>query len=503
MSIRKIALAVACAVALAACGAPDRTGGDSDDSRLTVGVTAESGSFDPTGLKSSPGTAVQFWAPVYDTLLLRAPDGEIVPNMADFSYDDTSTILTLTLREGLLFADGTPITGASVVQSMDRFRNGGGPDAVYLADVDSIEAPTDLEVVLTMTEPDPGLVYALSSAAGAVANPAEFGNPNLALEPAESGAYTLDAARTVVGVEYTYVRNPSYWNPEAWPYDEIVLKILLDPTARINALRSGQVDATVIDAQSTAEMETLGFDVTLQSSSWEGLLLLDRGGDVSPALADPRVRQAINMSFNRSEIAQYLMLDTVEPNSQVFQETASAYVDGSEYTYDPDRARALMAEAGYADGFRLTMPSVGVISYLEPVIRDSLSQIGISARFDAVPADQVNSLLYERSYAASPYRFTQDAPWMDFTRHVFPDAPMNPFGTETPELDALLDAVRFAKPDERDTAEEEVGRYLFDNAWYAPLYNSSMLIGHIGSVDVVPQTGLNILPIQNYGRSAR
>jgi len=80
---------------------------------------------------------------------------------------------------------------------------------------------------------------------------------------------------------------------------------------------------------------------------------------------------------------------------------------------------------------------------------------------------------------------------------------MNPFGTETPELDALLDAVRFAKPDERETAEEEVGRYLFDNAWYAPLYNSSMLIGHIGSVDVVPQTGLNILPIQNYGRSAR
>ncbi|QSE89812.1 hypothetical protein JWS13_14845 [Rhodococcus pseudokoreensis] len=493
-----VAICAAAVATLAGC----RTIADSDPNVLTLGVTAEAGSFDPVGLKSSPGTAVQFWAPVYDTLLRREPGGEVQPNMADWSYDADRTALTLNLRDGLRFADGSPITADQVVASMDRFRNGGGPDAGNLAGITAITATTDKTVILDLSEPDPSLLYKLTSTSGAIANPAEFDKSNVALDPAESGAYVLDNGRTTPGVEYTYVRNPYYWNPGAWPFEEISLKILLDPTARINALRSGQVDATLIDAQSVAEMKTLGFQVTTQSSAWEGMILFDRNGELTPALADRRVRQAMNLAFDREAIARYLMLGTVEPNSQMFRDGSSAYYDGHSYPYDLERARQLMAEAGYEDGFDLVMPSVSVVSYLEPIIIDSLSEIGIRARFEAVPADQVNSLLFSRKYSATETRYSQDAAWLDFSRHILPDAPFNPFHIETPELDALLKTAQYATPEERTAAEKAVGQYLFDNAWYVPLFNSSQLIGHIDGIQVTPQLGVNILPLQNYAPAA-
>lgn len=498
MSYRKLTgLLVAGLVLVAGCGGDNAVPPDPSPTTLTIGTNIEASTFDPAGLRSSPGTLVPYWQGVYDTLLLRLPDGTIAPNMASWTFDDSQTLMTLALRDGMRFADGSPITAEAVVASMDRFRQGSGPDATYLADVTSLRATSQATIEMRLSEPDPGMIYKLSSSAGAIANPAGFGD-DIATRPASSGPYVLDDAATTAGVVHAYERNPYYWNPAAYPYDRIEIRYLSDLTARANALRSGQVDATVLDAQSKAGIENLGLRVTPQSAAWEGLYLFDRAGEKVPALADLRVRQAMNMAFDREGIAEFLMLGTVEPNDQIFRRGTGAFAEGRSYPYDLERARQLMAEAGYPDGFDLPMSSTEQSGYIDPIIVSSLADIGVRVQLQAVPYEQLSSRTQSGEWGAAWYRYTQDAPWIDFTRHVLPNAPLNPFHSQTPELDGLLQAAQVAGPQERQAAEAAVGAYLFDNAWFVPLFNASQLIGHQPSVEVVPQVGLNVLPLRNY-----
>ena len=429
--------------------------------------------FVRTDFSSQVHLSQAYWGPLYDTLFIRTTAPDVEANVAtDWSYNDELTELTIDLRPGIEFTDGTALDAEVVRDNLLTFRDGGGGEASLLALVEDVTAVDADTLTISLSAPDPNLLINLSGTAGAVFAASGLDSSDKAAIPAGSGPYLVDESRTVTGSTHTYVRNPDYWNPERYPYDEIVLKPMLDVSARINALKSGEVDGAAIPQTAAADATASGLTIVTGIANWAGLHLVDREGAVVPALADVRVRQAINMIWDREAIVAAIFSDYGTPNNQIFAEGNQAHVAGieDEYAYDIDTAKALMAEAGYADGFTMQLPVIiGNHDAVTPIIVQQLGLIGITA--EPVPlqfGDFLNAVFgqqYGLFYLTHP---TLNQAWYDIERQVMPTALWNVFKTSDPALNGYLEAAQTTSGAEQQAAFQQIGEFLFDNAWYAP-----------------------------------
>ena len=189
------------------------------------------------------GNRSPYYQAVFDTLLLATPEGTIEPWLAtEWSYNEDNTVLTLTLRDDVTFTDGSQLTGDVVVKNLQRFKDGTSPDAGYFAGVASFEAPDDTTVVITLSAPDPAMLNYLTRDPGLVGAEASLDSADVATTPIGSGPYILDTAATVTGTTYAYTKNPDYWNPDVQHYDNLVINVLADPTAALNAIKAGEAN---------------------------------------------------------------------------------------------------------------------------------------------------------------------------------------------------------------------------------------------------------------------
>ena len=243
-----VAVATTAVLVLSGCsgGARGRNGGGDKEQTLTIAAPFDVASFDIAQLDT--GTQVQYWQAVYDTLLRVDPDGTLTPNMAtEYSYNDDNTVLTVKLRKGITFSDGTKFTGDVVKANVEYLKQGTGVAVYMVQNVAEVAVVDDLTVEFHLSAPDPAFTYYFGLVAGAMASPEAFGTESIATTPVGSGPYLLDSKATIRGSEYTFVRNPDYWNAKAYPYDKYVVKPMQDVTARLNAIKSGQANATDID----------------------------------------------------------------------------------------------------------------------------------------------------------------------------------------------------------------------------------------------------------------
>jgi peptide/nickel transport system substrate-binding protein len=353
-------------------------------------------------------------------------------------------VLSLKLRDDVEFTDGTAFDAEAVQANMEHLANGTGQNSYMAQSVTDFEIVSDTEINLILAEPDPGLESYLAVVGGAMASPASLAEPNAASEPVGSGPYTLDAGRTTPGTQYVYERNPDYWNAEAFPYDEIVVKPIADATARLNALKSGQADVASVPATSVAEAEASGLTVNRYPTDWHGLILADRAGDSVPALSDADVRRAINYVFDKESILENLQLGEGELTSQTFNEQNEAFIPelDTAYEYDLERARDLMAEAGYADGFEVTMPDFAAFAQVAPIIEQQLAEINITVEFEQVAADATISELLSGKFPMFWFSLGSQGAWQDFRKFAFSESPWNTAKVDDPAMDALLEAAQ-------------------------------------------------------------
>lgn len=475
----RIATAVAAvavtATALGGCTTPAVPESEIDRT-LTLAVSSDSlWGFVRPDIGTQVHQSAAYWMPLYDTLVKITPDLEILPNLAtEWKYNDDLTELTLTLRDDVEFTDGTKLDADAVVANLLAFRDGGGGEAAHytgaLADVTAKDATT---VVISLSAPDPSLLPGLAASAGAVFLPADLENADKdkSLVPVGSGPYVLDEANTTPGSVYTYVRNENYWDQDSYPYDTLVLRPMADVAARMNALKAGEVDGAATPAANAADIEGSGFTLNTGISNWAGLHLLDREGVVVPALADVRVRQAINMVFDRESIVKNLFQGYGTPNNQAFREGSAAYVESEKdtYAFDIAAAKELMAEAGYADGFDMTIPAIiGNHDAIMPIIKQQLGEIGIRLTIDQYQLGDYFQQVFAQKYGIVFVGLPSFDDWRDVKGMVAPTALWNVFKTEDPELTALIEVAQTTTGSEQEEAFNGIGQYLIDNAWYAP-----------------------------------
>lgn len=468
--------------------------------RLSIGTTVEPASFDPA--QAQEGTHIPYYQAVYDTLLRREPDGSLSPMLAQsWAYDDAQTTLTLQLRDDVTFTDGTTFDAEDVVASLDHFGKANGPQATTVSSVASVTASSPTEVVIALSAPDPAFLIYLSNAAGFIASSESLDNEDLATTPVGSGPYELDKAGTTIGSRYHFVKKDDYWGDDM-PYDEIDFVVLPDQTARLNALRSGQINTAVLSSAAAGdEAVKAGFTRVPSEANWHGLTFFDRGGTINPAVGDVRVRQAVNNALDRDLLLESFELGQGTATSQIWGKASLGYQAELEsyYAYDPDRARALLAEAGYADGLDLTIPVTTIFDDATLVaVQQMLSDVGINAEYLEVPLSDFFGELRSGRQAMTYMWFFQPSDWQLINQFIAPNATWNTLKYEDSKVAELMAKIQVGAEADRKESAVELNTYIVEQAWFAPLYRIVQQLVVDDKTTVVPQAEQSAPSIYNY-----
>jgi peptide/nickel transport system substrate-binding protein len=330
---------------------------------------------------------------VYDGLFENqmTEGGELIPQLATgYERSDDWKTVTLTLRDDVTFVDGVKFTADTLKAYLEGmylvegwwFKGFWDQNTPTLTVID----PTTLEI--TSDKPMNLMEFQFLKmlfTGVPIASPHSLDDlAATKTEPLGSGAYLIE--EVTEGVSVKLVRNEDHWNRDAYPFDEIEITQFADDVAALNALQAGQIDATKLASNFAGQAESEGFILHQTPGMFVEFYIGDREGALVPALADQRVRQALAMAFDRVAINESMNDGFGIITSQPFVAGSSMYVDGGDdrYPYDPERARELLAEAGYPDGFDIVIPTtplVGINSW-EPIIETYLADIGIQVTFE-------------------------------------------------------------------------------------------------------------------------
>jgi peptide/nickel transport system substrate-binding protein len=384
------------AVTLSACASSDRGsdnegGGAQTGGTFVFGAPGDPAMFDPAF--GTDGETFRISRQIYDGLLTtKAGSADIEPALAE-SYDVSEDGLeyTFTLREGVKFHDGTDFNAEAVCFNFDRWYNFEGLAASPAAseyyqnvfggfastpDVPSLykscEATDESTAVITISQVTSRFPAALTLPSFAMQSPTalqEFDADNLggsedgltypayALEhPTGTGPFKFESWDRGNG-EVTIVRNEDYWGEPA-KVDEIIFRTISDGNTRRQELEAGSIDGYDLVAPADyASLEDGGFQV-LPRDPFNILYLGINGGNLpgtaaNPALKDERVRQAIAHAIDRETIVNSLLPEGAEPAIEFVPPAVDGWTeDVTTYDYDPEKAKALLAEAG-ATGTKL------------------------------------------------------------------------------------------------------------------------------------------------------
>lgn len=464
---------LAAALILTGCtSSPDPSSPDAGGT-LRLGVVTPLSSFAPW----EAGWANQspYLQAVYDTLLRANPDGEITEGLAtEWAWDENRTQLTLTLRGDVEFSDGTPLTAEVAAGNLIRFRDGTSESAPFLAGLVSAEASDEQTLVITLAEPDPAFLVYLTQNAGLVGAEAMWASADAQTTPIGTGAYELDQESTVVGSTYAYTAKDDYWDAEWVQYDEIVISLYGDATSLMNAVKGGQVDATASQTPTQiAEAEAAGFTANTSEQDWTGFLLVDRLGQLNPALGDVRVRQAFNYALDREGLVQALAGGYGTATTQVFAVASDAYDPelDDRYPYDTEKAKELLADAGYAAGLTLVMPRNDFVPEAEfAIYAEQLGAVGIKVEWEQT-ADDLFPRMLGGSWAAFPFRLQTDpTAWQTMQFSMLASSPWNTFHVEDPQITEFRDQMRAVDAEESEQIGRDLNAYIVEQAWYAPTF---------------------------------
>lgn len=460
---------------------------------LTIAATAGPTTLDPTtSVNGVPGV----WFPnlSYAALIWRAPDGTAKPGLAtDWAYSEDRLSFVMNLREGVKFSDGSPMTADDVVNWLKHYKEKGSLTA-WLGNVSDISATGPLQVTLKLSTPDPMLPYGLDQGgmAGDVVGPAGLANLD-ALGSSTNGAgpYMIDAAATILNSQYTYVKNPYYWDPAAQHWEKIVIKIISDSNAILSALKTGQVQVAEGAATQADAAEAAGLKIISAPSAMLGVYIGDIDGKIVPALKDVRVRQALNYAIDRKGIVSSLYGKYGRPTTQFVPETVGGYVAALDdrYPYDPAKAKQLLAEAGFPDGFKFTLvlqPAVSSGDLLAQAMVANWKDIGVDVTLK--PTDSFATyvpMMTARDYPATTLTFQYSVQLTDTQQLVTNPALYNYMGFTDKKADDLANAQRQHDIDspEGKVAAEASETYMVENAFLIPVASVDALLFAAKGVD--------------------
>jgi len=413
---------------------------------LRVGVAGDLQTLDPH--RAQPAQ-LHYLDLVYDSLTAVAGDGSIEPRLAASLVSDDLMTWTVTLAEGATFADGSPVDAEAIVYSLARGKGiAESPSAPLFAQIASVSAVDDTTVTITLGQANVAFPRDMASLPGMIINPASDGS-DLSRAPAGAGPYLFDADASLEGAQYRYTVRPDYWG-QGVGVAEVTLSLIVDPAARINALRSGQLD--IAAELGPGDQSTLAdeFDIALAPTAEPVYIqVIDSDGTVAPAFGDQRVRQAISYAIDREGIRDAIFFGGGIATTAWFPEGSpyySAEVDG--VGYDLEQARTLLAEGGFPDGFEFDTPTVEPLRTITEAVAGSLAQVGITMNIELQQPGTLGQQVRDGQWVASLTITRGQTPQTFYAERFAPEAPFNAFDANRSTVVELGEAALAATTEE-------------------------------------------------------
>ena len=474
----------------ASASAASSGSGSGSGGRLVIGMTASNVPPLDTVLAGGQGyEGVRFVGnQLYDGLTRwDLSQSEAIPKLApalatSWKAADGAKSWTFTLRKGVRFTDGTAWNADAAVFNLRRYTDPDAPgssaaivgQAATLGGglISGATATGPYTLKVTLKAPNAHLpedVATLFMASPTAVR--KLGAKGFAAKPVGTGPFVLKSVTQ--GQQATFVRNPDYWRGPA-KLDELVLKPVPEPAARLAALRSGAVDW--IEYPNPDDLEALrssGFQILQNDYDhvWPWVLETTRG-----PLRDPRVRQALNWAIDRDALAASLLHGSADPAVQLLPRANAAYdAAGDLYGHDPAKAKQLLAAAGHPDGIDLTVeyPTGGSGNMIpgpmnEALLKD-LAAVGVRVHLKpiewAAMLAQLGTKMPKGIDAMNiSLTFQSESFW---TLAFTPDGPINLGGYRNAEVARLIgQAQSTVDPAERAALyRRAAGRITTDAAW--------------------------------------
>lgn len=376
---------------------------------LTIGVRAGPASMDPHF--TATGVQAEAVKHVFDTLVKSGDDLSLEPGLAESWKAIDDTTWEFKLRKGVKFHDGSDFTAEDVKFSIERIPNvtGPNPTTVYVRRVKEIQIPDPLTLVIKTDGPAPTLpndfirLFVVSHTAAK-----DFSTKDTAGEGFNSGKATIGTGpykfvSWTPKEEMVLARFDGYWGGKE-PWEKVVRKEIPNDAGRVAQLKAGQLD--LIARVPAADVPTLEKDSKLKVVKADSVYLFNVEFDFrdKPAMVtakdgsplpknpflDPKVREAFDLAIDRETLAEIAMEGMGKPASQLVTETIFGFNKSLKVTKsDPKKAKALLAEAGYPNGFKLTfsytndrLAGDGAVG---ATIAQMLASIGIDAQANGAP----------------------------------------------------------------------------------------------------------------------
>jgi len=387
---------------------------------LRIGFADPVSSIDPQ-LNNHAGdhsVAQHFWP----AIVAQRTESGIVPGLASAWKNTSPTTWEFKIRDKAVWTDGQSVTAEDIAFSYARAQNVPGSVASFksfLRSVDKVEVKDAHTLVITTKAPDPLLpnnlssIYVVSKHVGATATTDDY---NSGKAMVVDGPYAFISYTPGDRIEMK--RNDTYWGEKA-EWDSVSYRYIANAAARTAALLSGDVD--VIDKVSVSDIEKLEKNPKVKVWSYPGLRVLllqpsfnpkptkyitDKAGkplDKNPLL-DVRVRQALNIAINREAIADRVVRGGATVATQWMPAGSFGYdPDNAKIANDPQKAKALLAEAGYPNGFKLTMHVPSDRYPLGPETAQAVAQfwtrIGVETQVEVVPFSVYAGAANKNEYA--------------------------------------------------------------------------------------------------------
>ncbi|MEO1222817.1 MAG: ABC transporter substrate-binding protein [Pseudomonadota bacterium] len=418
---------------------------------LRIALQSDADVLDPDQSRTFVGRIV--YASLCDKLVDITPDLEIIPQLAtDWAWSDDGTALTMQLREGVVFHDGTPFNADAVVRNIARSQNlEESRRKSELSSIINTEILGEYEVRFDLSGPDATLLAQLADRSGMMVSPdaAEAAGAEFGLNPVCSGPFSF--AERVAQDRIVLERFDDYWNADEIHFDSVTFLPIPDTTVRLANLQSGDID--ILERLAATDLAQAEGDdgINVESAvslGYQGITFNVNNGDRgdNPFGNDARLRQALSYAVDRDAINQVVFNGAFAPGNQPFAPTSPWYDDNHPIPErDVERARELLAEAGYPDGIELEVqvPNTTVPLQLMQVVQSMAAEAGIDI---SLTSKEFATLLADQS--AGDYQASQ----IGWSGRVDPDGNIHQFVTSgggindshfaDPEIDRLLDEAR-------------------------------------------------------------
>ncbi len=468
---------------------------------ITIGLAAPATTVDPHFFNGTPTKALALH--IFDRLVEQDLNNKLVPGLALSWRPLEETVWEFRLRPGVRFSNGQPLLPEDIAFTVERARdvpNSPGGFAGIVRQITRVEIVDPTTIRIHTNAPAPNLPNDLSNLAiisKAVGQGATTEDYNTGKAAIGTGPFRL--VRFTHGQGIDYERNNDWWGPRP-DWERASFKYLPNAGARSAAVLSGAVD--VIDAPSPNDLPRFSQNPDFKVYSHQGMRLIylapDQGGDDPSAfitgadgqrlernpLRDQRVRRALSIAINREALSERVMQGTASPNGQWVPEGTYSYnPDARVPPFDPDGAKRLLAEAGYPNGFRITVHATNDSRPTDPITVQAVAQmwarIGVPTTVETMPAAAFSSRSLKREFAMSLWGWGSNSGESGYALINVVNTPDRARGTgaynrawySNPAVDALTaKAMSTLDADAREALLREAVGVAMNDVGFIPLY---------------------------------